>query len=352
MTKHALSRFKTSDFKAWKHREKPDYADRLRAREKDARGWLAYLRRANEGERKCLMRIMFMAYGRIGRRRHELLRPLLPTKGREEIERLGVQQEGGEDADELSSEVSEDASPAESMSITTLGKPAPQKNDQVDTSPTLVFELHLTPQLRALLLSQIQASPPTLTRTNLRRLTQEIPALNTWLRPMPQCRIKNKRKEHYASILSRALPPLPTEEWNHLLALASGQQPIPAPIPRRKPGASTLCDAKSDITVNLRGDNAALETILAYGKPPTKLLHDRNAHAMTPRFMRRLYAQVLSQCPLMEWDREGKEWRVFWGEQALQHVLRLSKRADAGDLGARDMEVSRIEMREEKGGAR
>ncbi|MBE7181799.1 MAG: hypothetical protein INR71_11445, partial [Terriglobus roseus] len=35
-------------------------------------------------------------------------------------------------------------------------------------------------------------------------------------------------------------------------------------------------------------------------------------HVLSPRFMRRLYAVVLDQCPLLTYDDERKGWRVHW----------------------------------------
>ena len=193
--------------------------------------------------------------------------------------------------------------------------------------------LELTPQLRALLRSQIQTSPPGLTRPNPRRLQPDIPTLNSWLRPMPQNRIKNMRQKHYALLLERTLPPLPTDEWYRLRDLASGKARVESVIPRRK--SSSTINANHD-RHELR--DGALETVMQYSKVPKNVFGNRDAHTITPRFMRRLYAQVFSQCPLMEWDAGREQWKVIWGERALYDELSQGS-APSDELSGRDSEA-------------
>lgn len=54
------------------------------------------------------------------------------------------------------------------------------------------------------------------------------------------------------------------------------------------------------------------------GKLPAELFRKDHAHKITPRFMRRLWAEVFSQCPLMEYDSPTSRWKVTWGHHALQ----------------------------------
>jgi hypothetical protein len=168
-------------------------------------------------------------------------------------------------------------------------------------------DLDLTPQLRALLKSQIQIAPPSLTRRNPRRLQPVIAELNIWHRPMPQVRVKNMKQQHYAYLLARTLPPLPENEWTRLRDLASGRIPIEAPISRRSLQDSTR-----------KNSDSALEVVVRYGKVPKNVFENRKVHALTPRFMRRLYGLVFSQCPLMEFDATKDTWTITWGGRALQ----------------------------------
>lgn len=288
---HAFERFRTYDFKSWEHRNDVDFGLRLRAKEKEVRSWVAYLKRANEGERKCLMRVLFMAYGRIGKRRHELMLPLLAKAAEDE-----------------SGAVDTDWSDVEEAPVPDV-HPAPENASKPPVSRTsdmLKIEPPLTPPLRALLQSQMRASPPALSRPNPRRVTGSIAALNAWLRPMPQKRVENMRKKHYAELLNRILPPLPTEEWQRLRDLATGRIESERPRQRRSKSSEHVDRCHS------------LEAIVSFGKAPMKLLETHNGHAITPRYMRRLYAQVFSQCPLLDWDVASSSWRVTWGEEALR----------------------------------
>lgn len=287
---HALERFRTYDFKSWEHRDDADFDLRLRSKEKEARSWLAYLKRANEGERKCLMRVLFMAYGRIGKRRHELMLPLLVKAAKDETSKHATDSQA---IDNDWSDV-EDEVPARGVRVA------------LHTSDVLKVEPPLTPPLRALLQSQIRASPPTLSRPNPRRVTGTVAALNAWLRPMPQKRVENMRQKHYAELLNRMIPPLPTDEWHRLHDLATGRAEIER-MRRRRSNPSQHMHR-----------NPSLEAVVAFGKAPMKLLETNNGHAITPRYMRRLYAQVFSQCPLLDWDVASSSWRVTWGEEALR----------------------------------
>lgn len=315
VAQHTLARFRKYEYKAWKANEKAWLDERLRGRLKEARQAFALLRRANEGERKCLSKVLFWTYGRTGKRRHELMEPLLPVKGRDETEKLiRSDNEKG---------VGEGLEIAQTMSGMEIEQ---GKSDLVKgsfaTTIKSTFTPDLTPQLHALLASQIKASPPDLTRPNPRRLTPDIPVLNSWQRPMPQKRVKNMQKKHYAHLLDRVLPPLPTEEWERLRDLASGARKVQCAPPRRRISTGT------DV----------LEMVVRFGKVPEKVFENRDAHAITPRYMQRLYAQIFSQCPRMDWDVEESRWNVTWGENALYAI--------PSDTAPRDVSPAADELHE------
>ena len=305
---HTLSRFRAYTFKAWKHRRDSNdegaWEGRFQAKEKEARQAFALLRRANEGERKCLLRVLLMVYGRIGKRRHELMRPLLPTKGSGAIQKL--LRRGEKDMDELVDDVSSRDHTDDPETEPNI----PTNANNFKPLPTGKYIPNLPPSLHALLSSQLHFPPPKLTRPPLRRLSLDIPDLNAWHRPMPQKRIRNMQQNHYADLLDRVLPPLPTQEWLRLRNLATGYLKAEEPVPRRKMQGSAD-DARESAALS------ALEMVVAYGKVPRKVFANREAHALTPRFMQRLYAQVFAQCPRMEWDGEKDGWEVVWGERAL-----------------------------------
>jgi len=119
---------------------------------------------------------------------------------------------------------------------------------------------------------------------------------------MPRSRIKNQTKQWYAELLHKVHPPVPTAEWYRLRDLALGVK-TESLVTKRRSSKGT--------------QPSALDLVVMYGQPAAGISgENRSAHAITPRFMRRLYTQVFSQCPLMDWDVEKQTWSVTWGEQA------------------------------------
>lgn len=272
---YILKRFRDDGFKAWEHRTDPAYGRRLQHFLRNARVGLGLLQRATDGERKALLRVLLMAYGRIGVRRHELMKPLKPIAPSEEPEQATMA--------ELRSK-----------------RPGAEEVNEGEWEP---YAPAFTPQMLALLRSQIQNPPPHLTRPVLRRLRPQVELLNSWMRPMPRVRVKNKVKAWYASVLDRTHPPLPLQEWERLFALATGQQ-----REEIKPRRSMATSA----------GRSALELVLMHGKPSTRqTFGNRDAHNIRPRYMQRIWAQVFAQCPTMTWDAEKGAWAVRWGHQAL-----------------------------------
>ncbi|KAK4973064.1 hypothetical protein LTR42_006358 [Elasticomyces elasticus] len=205
--------------------------------------------------------------------------------------------------------------------LNTQSKP-PQQNP---TSPKINAGQHttyvppFTPQLLTLLNSQLRTPPPHLTRPSLRRLTPKIDALNSWLRPLHLSRVKNQTKEWYADTLSKVHAPLPLHEWERLRDLASGAR-SESMRPRRM-GLRRMSARGLAAGSGVGEGKGALEMVVMYGKVgERKVFGNREGHAITKRFMRRLWGQVFTQCPVMEWNgtagMTGK-WKVTWGQQGL-----------------------------------
>lgn len=279
--------------------------ERLAKKLRDGRRALSQLQRAAGGDQWRLQRVLFMAYGRIGKRRRELLKPLLPLSRPQELRmRSQIQKEGSHSQDEAQAEA------FSGPNIRASGRAIPHPTYHPTAPPISKYQPHtLPPQLSSLLQSQIQYGPPPLTRSNPRRLQAIVPELNTWLRPMPQKRVKNIRKKHYADLLDRALPPLPPHEWNQLRDLACGQTKVELPKQRRRVAVSN-----STHEANISG---ALDMVVRCGTIPHRFSKQHPVGAMNARTMRRLYAKVFSQCPLMRYDEDQKKWLVAWGEQAM-----------------------------------
>lgn len=298
--RHALSRFRTNEYKAWENGEQ--FQSRSQLRRKEARSVISTLQRANEGQRSCLLKVLNMAYGRTGRRRHELMKPLLYVEGQNEI--LNAAMSPG------MAESGEDYSPFDASNGR---RPATATNKSSKLSPKT--PLDLTPQLRALLMSQIQAKPLNTVRHNPKTIEPKIPELNSWLRPMPQNRIRNIRKKQYAMLLDRVQAPLPTEEWERLRELASGRARLERPGPKRTMAAAH--SGKDETANESQREKSALELVARYGRVPKKAFGCRTVDWIKDRFMQRLYAKVFVQCPFIEWDSTKEAWKVTWGSHAL-----------------------------------
>ncbi|KAK5676232.1 hypothetical protein LTS10_011044 [Elasticomyces elasticus] len=243
-----------------------------------------------------------MAYGRVGKRRWELMVPLMPKAISPDLKSA------------LKAGVEAAADPETDSTHPNPPHQKPTGAPQVPPNHSPAYVPPFTPQLLALLTSQLRTPPPHLTRPSLRRLTPKISALNSWLRPLHPSRVKNQTKEWYADTLSKVHPPLPLHEWQRLRDLASGAQ-TEGMRPRRTAVVEEM-------------ERSALELVVLYGKVgERKVFGNREGHAITKRFMRRIWGVVFGQCPVMEWEGGSAgmtgRWRVRWGQQALgsDHAL-------------------------------
>lgn len=272
----------------------------MKAKEREARLAINLLKRANEGEPKPLLKVLNMAYGRVGKRRHELMAPLLIRP-----------------AEEDSSAAT--GSPDDRLVYDQFGENTLQHSSEEESgkekSPSSETKAILPPALYQLLESQRLVDPPSKTRPNPRRLRPEIPALNSKMRPMPASRVKNLTKKWYADLLDRVLPPLPADEWYQLRDLAHGHGISKQPQRRKAPQ-----DMKS---IALRDDNA-LDMVIMGGsrRVDKRVFGNHDAHTITRRYMQRMYAIVFRQCPVMEFDTETNKWCVTWGKYALDSYRR------------------------------
>ncbi|KAL9074899.1 MAG: hypothetical protein Q9161_002038 [Pseudevernia consocians] len=263
---HVVSRFRdyhprrTLPFSSRRHKSAALVRQRLPSLLRAARRGLVFLRRANDGHTRHLGKILEMTYGRVGKRRHQLLKDLkIPDV------------------------------PVDQAAIEKLSEPG---NQAVP---------HPSGQLMALVRAQARRRLTHFSRSNTPRPKLEIPAENIWGRPMPIKRVRNFKRRWYAETLDRIMPPLPEAEWDSLSMRASGQSPWEGPVARRKwvggpddGGQSHLVG--EHVRGNLRGSCS-------------------NPHRITSRYMRRLWAKISAQCPLMKPNAARKSgWDVLWGD--------------------------------------
>lgn len=221
-----------------------------------ARKGLIYLQHANDGHPRHLGRVLAMTYGRVGKRRHELLQPL-------KIPDVPVHQ----------SSIKMLSDPR------TRGLPKPSH------------------QLSALVKALSNRKMSFFSRSSRPRTEPQIPEKNAWGRPMPVNRVRNMRRRWFGETIDRVLPPLPEAEWSRLRDLASGQTRWEGPVQRRR-----------QIKPNQWKHDLVRGTIMG----GTGFMS--SPHKITARYMRRLWTKIFAQCPLMKLDASKKlRWDIRWG---------------------------------------
>ncbi|MCJ1378674.1 hypothetical protein MMC17_001773 [Xylographa soralifera] len=217
-----------------------------------ARQLLSTLARANAGHMRPLEHVLLHTYGRAGKRRHELLAAL---------EKL----DAPSDTDAVRRLA---ASLAENTTEDGSGSPA------------------LLPPTVSLVVKAQRAQPGArLSRTAMKTLRPAGAVANVWGRAVPVRRARNAERRWVARARASVLPPLPRGEWERLRDLAAGRREWGGVVPRRGKGGRGVGRVGGE-----------------------------NPHALTPRFMRRLWERVFVQCPVMEWDGEAGAWGVRWGK--------------------------------------
>lgn len=224
---------------------------------KKARKGLVSLDRANHGHQAHLTKVLELTYGRIGPRRHVLLEALKVP-------------DFPPNSSELSQVLKRMADPAE------------------QNVP------HPSEQLLSLAKSQAKRKESFAARKTLRHVSPQIPATNSWGRPMPIKRVRNMKRRWYAYLLERVMPPLPEAEWDILHKLSLGKIPFYGPVTRRGPLSQQ--------------DNIGSRTFNRIGTTS-------RPHELTPRYMRRMWGNILKQCPCMHRRPERKTgWEVRWAD--------------------------------------
>lgn len=292
---HALEKYRHRSFK---RRQLSIIIERSSKQQKKAQKGLYYLRRANQGEIPCLRKVLFFAYGRIGRRKYSLLDDLLkpdPIKDGDKV--LAAPDFAG-------------PSPLQKLYYSNkqwlqyfdAPKPAPNDNYVINISDRYS-------RLRAVLKSQHQRSISL--HRPLKRPFLKTPMHNIWVRPMPIKRAVNNVRRWYAATMTLLLPPIPIEEWDNLHDMVHKKRMVGL-VRRRTPVTTTQSATLEHVRdpINIIFDGLRMDTLSKADKPAGIL----RAHNITPKFMRRLYSKVLQFCCKIEYNTERKHWAVVWGE--------------------------------------
>jgi hypothetical protein len=270
-------------------------SERTPARLKKARSSLNTLQRAADGEIKSLTKVLHRAYGRSGRRRRELIDDLLRVDAKSMVE-------NGATADSII---------AESIN-----------KDGTWELPRPVLDMFIR--------SQAANHPPDSDRTIIRQFEPQIPK-TIWERPMPKTRQRNIVKKFWASTLDKLLPPLPELEWNRLRDLATGVIPFKGPPPRR-PRAGPPGERPEPLLSSATFLKQSIRAVARHYKDAQ--VQGRNKHTIDARFMRRIWASVWNQSPLMTYNGETMKWTIVWGGGRS-----AASRGMTGSAGRKDLEL-------------
>ncbi|KAL8797304.1 MAG: hypothetical protein Q9195_000458 [Heterodermia aff. obscurata] len=267
----------------------------------EGRNQLQLLKRATLGTPTALARVLEQTYGRRGRRKHDLLRDLAPQL----------------------------YSPMNSDDLRQLSKVLDAEYDnQTNNSNTTLAKLPLfSDKFIALVASQMHQKQARFPKPVPKSTAPKIPIENAWGRKLPAVRIKNITKAWYAETLERLMPPLPEAEWSRLGELAAGTTKWEgAPKPRRRVSMESWTQQEEE-----EEEEEEVEMV-GWASPQTaaqrakvEYLRKMAGHELTPRYMRRMWASVFAQCPMMKWDAGRGKWSVKWGKVEKGVVLSVDQ---------------------------
>ncbi|KAJ4364719.1 hypothetical protein N0V83_009316 [Neocucurbitaria cava] len=280
--------------RSFKRRQIAIINDRTRPLLRKGQKGLNFLRRANQGEIPCLQKILYFAYGRMGRRKYALLDSLLKPD-------LTVDGH----AEPLPG--SEELAPLQKLYYS--NKRYLQYFDAPTPSSKTNYTIRISDRysrLREVIKSQYQKGVKI--RRELKSSALVTPINNVWERPMPIKRARNNVRRWYAATLSALLPPLPNDEWDNIRAMILKEKHISF-AKRRKPVLEPEPADEERFAIAIE-EGLALYTPSRANKPAG--LH--RPHTINVKFMRRLYTRLLMLCCKLDYDVEHKKWRATWGD--------------------------------------
>jgi hypothetical protein len=284
-----------------RHKTDPEPEYRLNKAHKDLR----YLRAANGGDYARMRRVLMLGFGRIGRRRRELIDEL-------------IRRDKPTDTAELEKFIADTRDSALSHNDW-LGKWNTVKILALTRSQSTV-DLPETPL------------PTKGTRTS--DPAKNVPTENVWGRPLSPKLARSKLRKEYKFVIRRLLPPVEEKEWELLKQLAAGQGGPEWDTPsRRRTVAKTTADedAANDewewedyILKPVRAVDAkrsrrmkALTGAVDETSPFPKTA--LGIHKFNKRVWQRLYTDIWRMTPKMEPKPQwAHKWEVQWGVNKLE----------------------------------
>ncbi|KAI2468507.1 hypothetical protein F4781DRAFT_267283 [Annulohypoxylon bovei var. microspora] len=270
---------------------------------KDAHHHLRNFRSANDGHMKRLLRLCYMATGRVGKRRRLL--------GKSEL---------SSEPPTTSAELDEKAI------LDIINQQQKQQSNWLDN-----WDIG---KIKSIAISQAEQSEKNFPYHMRRTIDPKgaIPAENSFGRPLSKKLVQNKLKKHWAQVLRQLLPPIPRGEWDQLGSLARGEaDPRHYKLPTRRPVARSVAQSDPPISESRIPSWADLvnKPIRVTERPNSRRMkslsggedEDPRGHGNkigvrvpNPRKLRRgLYLPVWEASPIVEKNPRSGRWNVTWG---------------------------------------
>lgn len=300
---------------------------------KDAHHELRNLRAANAGHTERMVKLLWHATGRLGKRRRQLATSQLRSDPAADSNALGVNTIQASGTGQV-------VYPGHAEPEPTAVIPGGMNHDNgnqgmqrlEDRTPDWLDNWSI-PMLEALSRSQCgkQRSKWPLQMRRVVEPERSVPKVNCWGEPFSPKLVRRKHQKHWVGILKQLMPPLPQGEWEVLRDLATGRvQDDTWKIPPRRPVAistQTQGVAGQDGQVwdwqrfavrpirSLEATNSRKRKVLSGGldEDPQGQGRPIGVRAWKPRLLRRgLYSRVWEASPTMHKNANGN-WIVRWG---------------------------------------
>ncbi|KAI1134711.1 hypothetical protein F5Y05DRAFT_197991 [Hypoxylon sp. FL0543] len=275
-------------FRDCRRKEDPIYV-------KDAHHYLRYLRSANAGHVQRLLRLCYLAAGRLGKRRRLLDRSELANKA---------------------------ANSAELDAKTQLTSGRQRERDWLDN-----WDID---KVKAIAFSQSEYHTKEWPYQMRRSIdpARVLPKENCFGRPLTQKLMRNKLKRHWVTIFRQLMPPLPRGEWDQLRALTRGEADAQHyKMPTRRPVAQSYFPVSEDrkptwsdfVTKSVRSmarKSSRKMKSLSGEEDEDPRGHGRpiGVRVLNRRKLRRsIYGRVWQASPLTDKNPRSGKWAVTWG---------------------------------------
>ena len=244
------------------------------------RGFLSVLERANSGYLKPLERILLLTYGRAGKRRRELMLPIL-----------------------------HDSDLTDHASVAAYNPPSFDRSFQL---PPKMYALAKSQRVHAQKLGMIRRK---FGQTHPEKVA--IPETNIIGKPLHPSRVRNMAYRWYVENAGLVLPPLPFHEHQKLYDLVHKDMTNWVSVRARRSAVRPEDRDDSHSLSIINGPNVV--------QRPGYFVRD-SPHHITGRLVQRALKNVLDLCPVLSWNCKTLRWDVKWNFEEVSQPSKIITR--------------------------